>query len=109
MKHNVKVIRQRRGVALMAAIVTMVILSLMMSAIAWQIIACGRVLQHREYELEAESLARAGIEFAAARVLENPESYQEVLEPIERASVTIEVRHEPSQPDTYRISCMARY
>jgi hypothetical protein len=101
---------RRRGVALMAAVVTLVIISLMMSAIAWQMVASGRMLQHREYELQAASLAQAGVEWAAAKLLERPDSYRgETLQLIELSSVTIEVSDAPNLPHAYRVTCEARY
>jgi hypothetical protein len=94
----------------MAAIVVLVILALIMSAIAWQIVASGRILQHRVYELQAESLVRSGIEVAAARLLERPEGYHgESMELIERSTVTIEVSGVPSLQNAYRVTCAARY
>jgi hypothetical protein len=94
----------------MAAVVVLVLLSLMMSAIAWQIVARDRILQHRQYELQTESLARAGIEVAAARLLEQPDGYHgESLELIEQSNVTIEVSGVSNLPNTYRVISIARY
>ena len=110
MTSRVKPFGRRLGIALMATVVTMVILSLIMSAIAWQILASGRLLQHREYQLQAELLARAGIEVAAARLLEQGGSYRgETLELAELSQVAIQVNGEPNQADVYRVSCEARY
>jgi type II secretory pathway component PulK len=100
---------QPRGVALMAVVVTLVILALMMSAVAWQMVASGRVLLHRHYELQAGWLARSGIEHAAARLLEQPSEYRgETLHPIELSTVNIDVTY-LADSHTYRVRSEARY
>jgi type II secretory pathway pseudopilin PulG len=106
---NERVRNARRGVALMVVVVVLVILALMMSAIAWQMVAGRRELQHRQYELQAALLARAGIEHAAARLLERAQGYTgETLQPIARCIVTIEVFDEAGS-DAVRVRSVARY
>jgi Tfp pilus assembly protein PilX len=101
---------QPRGLAIMVALVTLVILSLMMSAIAWQLLANRRMLDHREYQLQADLLARAGIEHAAARLLSGPDGYAgETLQLIPLSSVTVELNSEPDSPGVYRVTSNARY
>lgn len=102
--------RIKNGLAIMVAVVTLVVLSLLMSAIAWQLLANRRMLDHREYQLQAELLARAGVEHAAARLLASPDGYEgETLQLIPASSVTIEVNAEPDSPGMFQISCSARY
>lgn len=101
---------QPRGLAIMAAVVTLVILSLLMSAIAWQLLATRRMLDHREYQLQADLLARAGIEHAAARLLASPNGYEgETLQLIPLSSVTVELNSESDSPGVYRVTSEARY
>ena len=102
--------QSKQGVALMAVVITLVIVALMMTAIAWQIIANRRMLDHREYELQAAWLARAGGERAAARLLVSPDGFvEEATELLPASSVRIEVKPEPDAPGVYRITCEARY
>jgi type II secretory pathway pseudopilin PulG len=102
--------QRRHGVALMAVVVTLVILAMMMAAVAWQIVATGRTLQHRHAELQADALARAGIEIAAARLLQQPlPDHEESLELIERSKVTWRVSARENAPDAYEVTCEARY
>ena len=102
--------QSRRGIALMGTLVALLILSLMMTAVVWQIMATRRTLEHREYELQAVWLARAGAELAAAHLLANPSGYSgEVVELIPGSSVSVEVRSEDSSSDTFRITSEARY
>jgi len=99
-----------RGLSIMAAVVTLVILSLLMSAIAWQLLANRRMLDHREYQLQADLLARAGIEHAAARLLANPDGYTgETLQLIPLSSVTVELNAESGSPGVFRVTSSARY
>ena len=103
-------IAQSGGVALMAVVLTLTILAVMISAIAWQMLANRRMLEHREYELQAAWLARAGVEHAAARVLTNPDGYSgETIEPVELSTVRIEVTPDPDSPGAYRITSEARF
>jgi hypothetical protein len=105
-----KVHGRPRGLAIMAAVVTLAILSLFMSAIAWQLIANRRMLDHREYQLQADLLARAGIEHAAARLLSSPDGYTgETIQLVLLSSVTVEVYSEPGSPGVYRVHSEARY
>jgi len=100
----------RRGVALMAAVVTLAIIALMMSAIAWQIVASNRVLQHRTSELQAGWLARAGIEHAAAKLLKQSNGYRgETLELLTRSQVTIVIEDVAEIPGAVRVTVEARY
>jgi type II secretory pathway component PulK len=107
---------QRNGIALMAAVVVLVILSLILSAIAWQIVASGRMLQHRAYQLQARWLARAGIEMAASELLiqqpqalESPYAYEQTDELIESSHLEIEISSVPDRINVFRVTCLARY
>ena len=105
-----RIVAKRRGMALMGAMVALAIVSLMMTAIVWQILATRRTLERREYELQAVSLARAGAELAAARLLAKPSGYSgEVAELVPRSTVTVEVNSEPGSPDAFVITSEARY
>jgi hypothetical protein len=99
-----------RGVALMGAVVVLTVVSALMMAMAWQILANRRMLEHRTYELQAQWLARAGAERAADRLLVNPHDYQgESFEPVELSSVRIEITAEPDSTGRFRVICEARY
>ena len=99
----------RRGIALMGTLVALLILSLMMTAVVWQIMATRRTLEHRAYVLQAVWLARAGAERAAAHLLAKPSGYSgEVRELIPGSNVSVEVRSEGSSPDDFWITSEAR-
>ena len=102
--------RDRRGVALLAAMIALVILTSMLAAIAWQITANRRVNLHRENELEATWLARSGIEHAAARLLADPAGFSdEEIELMPRATVQISVIREAGATDVFRVTSEALY
>ena len=68
------------------------------------------MLDHRGYQLQADYLARSGVERAAARLLANPDGYAgESLQLIPLSSVQIEVQQESNSPGVYRVTSEARY
>jgi hypothetical protein len=97
----------RRGTALLIAMVAIVIVSAVAAAVVWQCLAGRRVLEHRHNQLQAEWLARAGVELAADRLLTDPAGYRgEVVEPVPGAEVRIEVRAGPGA-DVFRVTSFA--
>jgi hypothetical protein len=88
--------------------VTLTILSLLISAIGWQIAAHRRAVDHRQYALQATWLARAGVEHAAAKLLQGADGYHgETLALLPLSVVRIEVSS--TDQDVFQISCDARY
>jgi type II secretory pathway pseudopilin PulG len=102
--------KARRGVALLATLVALTVISLLMVAITWQIVANRRMLERRQHQAQASWLARAGVEAAAARLLANPADYKgETLELIPQSKVQIKVQLEKNSPNTFTITSEARY
>jgi type II secretory pathway pseudopilin PulG len=100
----------RRGIALMGALVALAILSMLITLIAGQMMAHRRVLEHRQYQLQATWLARAGFERAVSRILSDPAEYDgESTEIIRLSSVRIEVKKEDAVTGIYRVDVEARY
>lgn len=99
-----------RGVAAVWAVVVLAILSLLLTGITRQLLTTRQVLRQREQRVQADWLARAGIELAAARLLGDPSTYNgETLEPIPNGRVKIEVRPEKDQSDTFVVTVEARF
>jgi hypothetical protein len=68
------------------------------------------VLEQRRNRLQAEVLARAGIELAAANLLTNPAGYKgETTETFPMAKVQITVERPKDKEDTFTITSEARY
>ncbi|GEM_PF-1599564 len=102
--------RARRGLAVIGAILALAVLAMIMATVAGQILAQRRMLEHRHYELQADWLARAGVERGAARLLADPSNYDgETVEPISFGQVRIDVAKVEGTTDTFRIEAESRY
>jgi hypothetical protein len=100
---------RRCGLAVVGAIIALAVLAMIMATVTGQILAQRRRLEHRHYELQADWLARSGIERAAARLLADPAYDGETLAPILFAEVRIDVTKAADSPDTFRIEVQSRY
>jgi hypothetical protein len=101
---------RRSGIAILWALVVLAVLGVTSATAAWQIGAARRALEWRHHRLQAQWLARAGCELAAARLLADPAGYAgESVEPITDGQVHIVVEKDPAKPDTYRVRCEATY
>lgn len=102
--------RRRAGVAVLWALIVLGVLAVTSAAAAWQFTAARRVLERRQYKVQALWLARSGGELAAARLLADPNGYAgEEVEPIPEGRVKIAVEKDAARPDGYRIKCEAQY
>jgi hypothetical protein len=73
-------------------------------------VSSHRLLDRRQRQLQADSLARSGVELAADRLLTAPAGYQgETVEPIPGARVRIDVRADPEVKDVFHVTCQAHY
>jgi hypothetical protein len=83
----------------MWTVIVLTVLAGLSAVIAAQHLAGRRQLDHREKQLQADWLARAGVELAAARLLTGPAGYTgEELSPLSGSQVRITVRREPDAP-----------
>src|SRR3974390_3112653 len=89
----------RRGLVMVWAIVILVLLTVLAGAVLSEVNASRRLLDRRQYQLQAEGLAGAGVEGAAARLLEKPDGFADSLELMERSQVRVELKAEPNSPD----------
>ncbi len=97
----------RRGMALVAALVAVAALSVILSVVTVQLLAQRQALDQRHNQLQAEWLARAGVELAAARLLDKPAAFtEENRELVPSASVRIVV--EKAGPDLYSVQAEAK-
>lgn len=85
--------KPRFAFALIATLVVLAALSVILGVITMQVFAQRKMLRQREQQLQADALARSGIEIAAARLLEKPvtfrEEYKDLL-PNETVKLTVE-------------------
>lgn len=70
---------KRNGVALITVLVILAVLAIVLAVISAQIFAQHNLLRTRERQLQAQWLARAGVEWAAARLLDDPREFQAEL------------------------------
>src|SRR6266496_2220235 len=100
----------RRGAALMVAVVALAVVSVVSASVVWNCLAGRRLLDQRQHQLQAEWLARSGLELAAARLLADPAGYKgESVELIPGALVRIEVRTEQAAPNVFRVTSEGRF
>jgi type II secretory pathway component PulK len=83
----------RRGMAIITVMVAMAVLTVILAVITLQVVEQRRVVSQRHRQLQADWLARAGLEHAAARLLASPAAFkddkQELL-PDTKLSITVE-------------------
>jgi type II secretory pathway component PulK len=96
----------RKGVALITALVVMAVLAVVLTVVTVQIVAQRNLLRNRERQLQADWLARAGVELAAARLLDSPKEFSEEKRDLAPAGkVKIDVKK--SADDVYVVSAEA--
>lgn len=84
---------KRKGVALITALVVMAVLAIVLAVVTVQVVAQHNLLRQRERQLQADWLARAGVELAAARLLDSPKEFSEERRDLAAAGkVKIEVK-----------------
>jgi type II secretory pathway component PulK len=97
----------RKGIALLMALVAMAIVTLAMTMLVTQIVAQRRLVQQRQRQLQAEWLARAGVELAAARLLDSAAAFsddkQEVL-----PDTKLKIAVEKSGADAFTVAVEAQ-
>ncbi len=99
--------RRRRGVALLWALIVLAVLAVTLAVTTWQSVALLRLVDQRHHQLQADWLARAGVEWAAGRLLADPAEYKgETVELLPGSRVQIAVR---ADAGVFWVRCEARY
>jgi hypothetical protein len=94
----------------MWTLVVLSVLTVMMATITWQVLANRRWLDRRQNQIQSVWLARAGLEWAATRLLNNPVGYAgESLQLIPESDIRIKVLKESNSPNTFSVTSEARY
>jgi hypothetical protein len=92
------------------AVVALAVVAIVTATITGQFMTARRLLDQRHRQIQAEWLARAGVELAAARLLSEPTGYEgETVELIPEAEVHIAVRPETGVPGGFRVLSDARF
>jgi type II secretory pathway component PulK len=86
---------KRRGVALLVVLVLLAAVVAVTGALTWNTVAARKFLGQREHQLQAEWLARGGVERARAQAARGEEVTKGEWRPLgERGLVAIEVKTE---------------
>jgi type II secretory pathway pseudopilin PulG len=97
---------KRKGVALIAALVVMAVLAVVLTVVSVQVVAQRNLLRNRERQLQAEWLARAGVELAVARLLNSPKDFSEEKRDLAPAG-KVKIDAKKSAADVYVVSAEA--
>jgi Tfp pilus assembly protein PilX len=108
--HSAGDVSPRRGVALVIVLAILAMISLYMATITAQILSNRRTVEHRGQQLQAASLARAGIERACSRLLSDSRKYTgESIELVPNSQLRIEVQPDPKSKETFLVTSEAFY
>ena len=98
--------KRRKGASLLMALVVMAVLSVLLTVVTVQVMSRRQQVRQRQRQLQAEWLARAGVELAVGRLLDNPAVFTEEnrdLLPEAKVRITLE----KSAKEIYTISSEA--
>ena len=98
--------RARRGLALLMALVAMAVITVVLSVITTQIITQRQMVRQRQRQFQAEWLARAGVELAAAKLLESPTAFvdpKQELVPDSKLRIVVE----KAEGDAFKVTADA--
>jgi type II secretory pathway component PulK len=104
MKHSAV---KRRGVALVVVLVVLAAIVAVSGTLTWNTVAARKFLGQREHRLQAEWLARGGVERARAQAARGEEPTKDLWRPLgERGLGTIDVQ---TIDDGYKVTCEATF
>jgi hypothetical protein len=100
----------RSGVVSLWVLIVLAIVTALIATTSWQYVAARRMLRNRENRLQADWLARAGVELASARLQTDPKDYRrQTIELLPNGRIEIEVTTTGEVPDTFEVSSVASY
>jgi len=97
----------RRGMALLMALVAMAVISVVLAVMTSQIVTQRQMARQRQRQLQADWLARAGVEFAAAKLLESPTPFmddKQELAPDSKLRIVVE----KGEADSFQVTAEAQ-
>lgn len=106
--------QRRQGLAIVMALAVMAVLTVVLSVVTLQIVNQRKLMVQRQHQLQSEWLARAGIEVAAARLLDSAVAFTDdkqqlvpdskldiVVEKLRQDEYTVVVEAEVGRPDEH--------
>jgi hypothetical protein len=101
---------QRQGVAVLWVLFVLTMISAVMGLTLKDFYANRSFLDQRQKRLQADWLARAGIELATARLLKSDKPFKaDVNDLVANSSVRVEVTASPGSKDTFVLTSDARF
>ncbi len=101
---------RRSGLASMWGLVVLIAAGTMLGCLSSQLLSNRRDLDRRQNRLQAQWLARGGLELAAERLLMDAATYKgETTDPLTNSSVKISVVPVAGQADQYQVTSVARF
>ena len=98
---------KRRGVALVVVLVVLAAIVAVSGTLTWNTVAARKFLGQREHRLQAEWLARGGVERARAQAARGEEPVKGAWRPLgERGLATIDVQ---TVDDGFKLTCEATF
>jgi hypothetical protein len=105
MKHA-QVYSRRKGIAVVMALVVMATLAIILSVVTMQIVSQRQMIHQRHRQLQADWLARAGVELAASRLLNNASAFSEEKQDL-LPDATVRIVVEKAGEDLYAVTVEA--
>jgi hypothetical protein len=99
----------RAGVALIGTLAVLAVVSVLLMTIGAQMLSNRRLAERRAEQLQADWLARAGVELAIGRLLAAEGYTGETTELIPRSEVRVTVGRDEKSPGTFRVVSEARF
>lgn len=97
----------RRGVALLLILVVLAVISFLLASITVQTLVNRRTIEQRQHQVQANWLARSGLEVAVARLHNTTDYTGEALEIIPDSQVIVQI--EPMIGSSRTITAEARF
>ncbi len=100
----------RRGIALIAAVAILAVVTVLMTTIAFHMMVNRRVAERQHERIQTKWLARAGVEHALAHLLSDGANYKgDRLELIPNSQVRITVAEDSKTAGIFDVMSEARY
>ena len=93
----------RQGVALITALIAMAVLTVILSVVTLQVVRQHNYVRQRQRQLQADWLTRAGVEVAAARLLQSPAGFSDDKQEL-AADTKVRIVVEKTDADSYLVT-----
>jgi predicted DNA-binding protein (UPF0278 family) len=103
-------IQPRRGLAILWVMIVLVLVSAVIGLITSQHLAGRNMLEQRQKRMQADWLARAGIEVGLSRLLDKPQAFSgDITDLLANSKVHIDIQVDSGSTTTFTIMSEAHY